>query len=100
MYIKQLLNSVLVGNEELLRPRFVLSAEAELKIYVIHIKYTDTMFFYMCRYALILGNGCVQMHLIYMVDYAVPKYLAQKFGCLTICARTINVPCEICPRKT
>ena len=28
-YIKQLLNSVLVGYEELLRPRFVLSAEAE-----------------------------------------------------------------------
>ena len=72
---KQLLNSGL-GNEELLRPRFVLSAEAELKIYLIHIKLMDTiMFFYMCKYALILGNGCVQIHLIYMVDYAVPKYM-------------------------
>ena len=28
-YIKQLLNSVLIGYEELLRHRFVLSAEAE-----------------------------------------------------------------------
>ena len=48
MYIKQLLNSVLVGNEELLRPRFMLSAEAELKIYLIHIKVMDTMFSFIC----------------------------------------------------
>ena len=73
MYIKQLLNSVLVGNEELLSPRFVLSTETELKIYLIHIKVMDTMFFYMFKYALIFGNGCVQIHLIYMVNYAVPK---------------------------
>ena len=73
MYIKQLLNSVLVGNEELLSPRFVLSTETELKIYLIHIKVMDTMFFYMFKYVLIFGNGCVQIHLIYMVNYAVPK---------------------------
>ena len=80
MCSKQLLNSVLVGNEELLRPRFVLSAEAELKIYLIHIKVMDTMFFYMCKYALILENGYVQIHLIYMINYAVPKYLAQNLA--------------------
>ena len=71
MYIKQLLNSLLVGNAELLRPRFVLSAETELKIYLIHIKVMNKMFFYMCKYALILGNGYVQIHLIYVVNYAV-----------------------------
>ena len=58
----------------------MLSAEAELKIYLIHIKVMDTMFFCIWKYALILGNGCVQVHLIYMVDYAVPKYLAQNLA--------------------